>query len=95
MRSSKVSKKSRKHDRNTKWCEAYRNRGQREINKVRKLLRHIRRYGSTDHVAVHCYNNLPMRGKPTTLLTITPIRTAHRRIPPAHPMNPKREKAHG
>jgi len=32
----KGGKKNRKHGRNRKWCEAYRARGQREINKARK-----------------------------------------------------------
>lgn len=35
---------ARKYDRNRKWCEAYRNRGQREINKARKLYRHLARF---------------------------------------------------
>lgn len=37
------SKKSKKHDRNRKWCERYRLVGQRERNKARKLLRHLKR----------------------------------------------------
>jgi hypothetical protein len=36
--------KSKKQGRNSKWCEAYRLRGQREINKARKLARHLRRF---------------------------------------------------
>ncbi len=35
---------SSKHDRNRPWCQAYRRRGQREINKCKKLYRHLRRY---------------------------------------------------
>lgn len=35
----KGGKKNRKHGRNHKWCEAYRARGQREINKARKAVR--------------------------------------------------------
>jgi len=37
-------KGSRKIDRNRKWCEAYRLRGQREINKAKRLARHIKRF---------------------------------------------------
>jgi hypothetical protein len=87
------SQKGRKIGRNKKWCEAYKNRGQRGINKVAPLLRHIKRYGTTDHTAVHCYNNLSARGKPPDLLTVTPVKSAHKRIPPARPMNAKQEAA--
>lgn len=34
----------RKGGRNRKWCEAYRKRGQREINKRKKLKRRIKRF---------------------------------------------------
>lgn len=50
--------KGRKIGRNADWCKAYKGRNQRERNKAKKLLRHIDRYGATDHMAVHCYNNL-------------------------------------
>lgn len=40
----KKGKKNRKHDRNRKWCESYRARGQREKNKVKKLLKHLNRF---------------------------------------------------
>ena len=43
--------KQRKYDRNRKWCESYRNRGQREKNKVKKLRRHLARFPG-DKVAV-------------------------------------------
>ena len=33
-----------KQDRNRKWCEAYRLRGQREINKAKRLARHLRKH---------------------------------------------------
>ncbi len=36
-------KKQRKYDRNRKWCQAYRLRGQRERNKRRRLETRIRR----------------------------------------------------
>lgn len=39
-----TSKKSRKHDRNRSWCKAYRDSGKREINKARKLFRHLHAY---------------------------------------------------
>jgi len=37
-------KKRRKIDRNRKWCEAYRARGQREKNKALKLSKHLVRH---------------------------------------------------
>ncbi len=43
MKKSKSSG-SRKHGRNTAWCEAYRRRGQREKNKARKLRKHLEIY---------------------------------------------------
>ncbi len=36
-------KKGRKIDRNRKWCEAYRRRGQREINRALRWIRWLRR----------------------------------------------------
>lgn len=33
---------ARKYGRNRKWCEAYRSRGQREVNKAAKLERHLK-----------------------------------------------------
>lgn len=36
---TKAGQKGRKIDRNKKWCEAYRNRGQREKNKQARLRR--------------------------------------------------------
>lgn len=84
---AKKTSKGRKIGRNKKWCEAYRNRHQRERNKVKKLLRHIRRYGTTDHMAVHTYNNLPViDGKPYELLSITPTKSRHKRKAPRVPM---------
>ncbi len=87
------TQKGRKIGRNLKWCQAYRSRGQREQNKIAKLLQHLGRYGMTDHMAVHFYNNLPMRGKPKDRLTIAPIPTLCKRIPPAQAMPPVRAKA--
>lgn len=34
----------RKGGRNREWCRAYRARGQREINKVRKMKKHLKRF---------------------------------------------------
>jgi hypothetical protein len=62
--------KSRKLNRNTKWCEAYRNRSQREKNKAKRLLRHFKRFGYANASAVHCYNNLPVNTKPADLRTV-------------------------
>jgi len=39
----KGGKKNRKHGRNRKWCAAYRLRGQREKNKVKKAKRERRK----------------------------------------------------
>lgn len=41
---AKKSQKGRKIGRNKKWCEAYRARDQRGINKAIKLARHLRRF---------------------------------------------------
>lgn len=69
---------ARKYDRNRVWCQAYRNRGQRERNKVRRLLRHFRRYGVCDPCAASCYNNLPKAGKPAQMQTVTVERPSGR-----------------
>lgn len=80
--------KGRKIGRNADWCKAYRASSRRERNKAKKLLRHIGRYGATDHCAVHCYNNLLMTVKPKDRLTITPVKTKCKRIKPASPHPP-------
>ena len=49
---------ARKYDRNRAWCLAYRNRGQREINKARRLRKHLARFPD-DRTALHCLNNIP------------------------------------
>ena len=41
--SHKRGRKNRKHGRNKSWCERYRARGQREINKKRKALKEEKR----------------------------------------------------
>ena len=38
---AKGGKKNRKHGRHAVWCNAYRNRNQRERNKARRLRKHI------------------------------------------------------
>lgn len=68
---AKVSKKSQKFDRNRKWCQAYRNRNQRERNKAIRLLRHFKRFGYASACAVHCYNQLPMLVKPAGMRSVT------------------------
>jgi hypothetical protein len=40
---AKGGKKNRKYGRNRKWCEAYRARGQKEINKARKQKRRAKK----------------------------------------------------
>ena len=37
-------KKNRKHGRNKKFCERYLKEGRRETNKVRKLVRHTKKF---------------------------------------------------
>ena len=49
---------ARKYGRNKRWCEAYRLRGTREINKAARLRRHLARFPD-DRTALHCLNNLP------------------------------------
>lgn len=44
LQTAKKTKKGRKHGRNKKWCENYRNRGQRERNKLRRLVKHLTRH---------------------------------------------------
>lgn len=41
---AKGGKKNRKYGRNKTWCEAYRKRGQREINKRKKMIKHNKRF---------------------------------------------------
>lgn len=53
------SKKSRKHDRNRVWCQAYRNRAQREKNKAVRLKKHMARHPG-DNCAKGCFDNLPL-----------------------------------
>ncbi|HWT83672.1 MAG TPA: hypothetical protein VN648_33330 [Candidatus Methylomirabilis sp.] len=43
-RTHKGGKKNRKHGRNKSWCEAYRQAGQRERNKRRRLARRVVRH---------------------------------------------------
>ena len=40
----KKSGGSKKIGRNKKWCETYQMRGTREINKLKKIRRHLRRH---------------------------------------------------
>lgn len=51
-------KKTRKYDRNRKWCQAYRLRGQREINKAKNLFRALR-HNSLDKCAEVALEKLP------------------------------------
>lgn len=76
-----MATKSDKKGRNSKFCQAYKLSQRREKNKAVKLLRHIKRYGTTDHCAVHAYNNLPVtiRGIGNSL---TPTKSKALRKPP-------------
>lgn len=53
---------TKKYDRNRKWCQAYRLRGQREINKARRLLRHLKRYPQ-DSNTLKVFDALPAPAK--------------------------------
>jgi hypothetical protein len=46
LQKAKGSKKNRKYGRNKKQCEVYRNENKREKNKVKRLLRHLKKYPS-------------------------------------------------
>lgn len=87
------TQKGRKIGRNKDWCKAYRNANRRERGKARRLLRHFERYGYASAAAVHCYNGLPMLGKPKGILTVTLTKAVGKRIPPAQKMPPVRPKA--
>lgn len=77
--------KNRKYGRNAKWCDAYKVSGTREKNKARKLARHIKRYGTTDHMAVHRFNNLPELAKRVTgTQSFSPTPSKHKRKEPAY-----------
>lgn len=82
----KISKNQRKFDRNSKWCEAYRNRNQRERNKAKRLLKHFARYGFASASAVHCYNNLPMLVKPAAVRVVAHEKPKGKRLAPRVPM---------
>lgn len=69
------SGKSKKHGRNANWCKAYKLSGRREKNKAKRLLKHIDRYGTADHCAVHRFNNLSLLDRPPEAkANITPTR---------------------
>lgn len=53
---------NRKKGRNLIWCGNYRLRGQREINKAARLVRHLTKR-SDDNVAFHTYTNLPLQAR--------------------------------
>ena len=60
MGTQKGGKKGRKIGRNLKWCQSYRNRNQRAINKARNLIRHFSNPAHIhDNTAFHCLTNLP------------------------------------
>lgn len=48
---AKGGKKNRKYGRNKKWCEQYKARGMREINKAFRLMRHLRTHEDAQAVA--------------------------------------------
>lgn len=83
-------KKSRKHGRNAMWCQGYRNSETRAKNKAKKMLRHIARYGTTDHTAVHCYNNLHIYARDKGPKSLTPTKSKCKRIAPRSPMDRKK-----
>lgn len=56
VKKAKGGKKNRKIGRNKKWCEAYRNRGQREKNKCIRIRKHLARFPN-DPTARHLLAN--------------------------------------
>ena len=53
---------NRKKGRNLIWCKDYALRGQREINKAARIVRHLlKRPG--DNAAFHAYKNLPLNAQ--------------------------------
>lgn len=67
-------KKNRKHGRNQKWCDRYRATGQREKNKAKRLIKHLKVHPS-DRVALHTLEGLGRR-EAAPLLSVH--RIAHR-----------------
>lgn len=55
---AKKTKKGRKHGRNKSACQLYRGRQQRERNKARRLVRHLKKFPA-DNVAVAALKALP------------------------------------
>lgn len=51
IQKAKKTKKHRKHGRNKLACERYSREKRREKNKVRRISKHIKRYGANDQVA--------------------------------------------
>ena len=43
---AKKTKKQRKFGRNSVWCAAYKNTNRREKNKMKKLVKHLARFGN-------------------------------------------------
>ena len=64
QKKAKGGKKNRKYGRNARYCELYRVRHQRERNKVKRLLRHLKRFPKDrcagDSLA-RCYDVLGIR----------------------------------
>ncbi len=53
------SNKGRKVGRNSKWCQAYRASGKRELSKAKKLLKHLHKHGK-DPMAENALSELPI-----------------------------------
>jgi hypothetical protein len=55
-------KGNKKYGRNKPWCEAYKARGQREINKAIVLIKHVQKFPD-DACALRCMEKLPELAK--------------------------------
>ncbi|MDE2232535.1 MAG: hypothetical protein KGJ90_00185 [Patescibacteria group bacterium] len=80
--------KSSKAGRNKTFCEAYRRAEKRTISHLKRAWKHVRRYGTTDHMAVHYLNNASviLKRKVGVPDSIIPTKTSHKRIAPVRPM---------
>lgn len=92
---AKNSQKGRKINRNQKWCEGYTRAEKHTISHIKRAWRHVRRYGATDHKAVHYLNgcNILLKRRFKVPESITPVPSRHKHIAPAQKMPPVRAKA--
>lgn len=56
-KSSQGGKGNKKKGRNQAYCDAYKREHKHEMSHIRRAWKHVCRYGTTDHMAVHYLNN--------------------------------------